>query len=105
MPLPKHHFAFPFSIEIGPGLLEPSKIQTRWHRENGRSATAHFTSERVFTHTRGVIKMREERDATMVTTELIAEAQAGYGDAFRELIEPHRRELQVHYYRMLGSFQ
>src|SRR5262249_54317415 len=32
-------------------------------------------------------------------------ARAGDGDAFRELIAPHRRELQVHCYRMLGSFQ
>ena len=39
------------------------------------------------------------------TTKLIARAQAGDGDAFRELIAPHRRELQVHCYRMLGSFQ
>ncbi len=32
-------------------------------------------------------------------------ARAGNGDAFQELVEPHRRELLLHCYRILGSLQ
>ena len=40
-----------------------------------------------------------------MSTSLLSRARAGDEHAFRELVDPHRRELQLHCYRMLGSLQ
>ena len=40
-----------------------------------------------------------------MTEQTLARARAGDEDAFRELTDPYRRELQLHIYRIVGSVQ
>ena len=40
-----------------------------------------------------------------MTSQALERAHAGEADAFRELTDPYRRELQVHIYRIVGSVQ
>ena len=40
-----------------------------------------------------------------MNSDLIARGQAGDEEAFRHLVDRHRRELHVHCYRILGSIE
>src|SRR3984885_6543956 len=63
---------------------------------------------RYFQTSRTALRKEEKRGCTpmeMDTTDLIARARAGDHDAFRDLVQGHSHELQVHCYRILGSLQ
>ncbi len=88
------------------GSFDPSIRQTPGRGETGRLPTARF-SVRPVSVPDGDHDVRTAGDemTSVMTDELISRAQAGDGEAFRELTGPHARELQVHCYRMLGCLQ
>jgi RNA polymerase sigma-70 factor (TIGR02960 family) len=51
------------------------------------------------------LKGRVGNEDASVTDQTLARARAGDEDAFRELTDPYRRELQLHAYRIVGSAQ
>jgi RNA polymerase sigma-70 factor (ECF subfamily) len=53
----------------------------------------------------GKKKSEDAMPMEMDTTNLIARARAGDHNAFRDLVQGHSHELQVHCYRILGSLQ
>jgi RNA polymerase sigma-70 factor (TIGR02960 family) len=73
-------------------------------------AIARTKTERRISSPRGVITSdAHERTSRCedanVTEQTLARARAGDEDAFRELTDPYRRELQLHVYRIVGSAQ
>src|SRR6266566_2374403 len=95
-------FQLPRHDPVG-GSSGRSVVHTPGDWGTGRPRAAQFAPRAVYIPG-GSATWWGRKERGMVTADLLARARAGDGEAFRELAGPHRRELQVHCYRMLGSF-
>ena len=80
----------------------------RWVRRGpARKLTDEFRARRASKQWMAVARRHPDPEPLEIDDEarVLALAQAGDERAFRELVEPHRRALEVHAYRMLGSPQ
>src|ERR1700761_2605663 len=99
------------SIRTSLGLqcrVEPVPVWTPGEQKTERSishARAPVRCERMWCPYKHATSTRPTTREMVVSPDPLSRARAGDEDAFRELVDPYRRELQLHCYRILGSLQ